>query len=120
MSSIPLVAYSVADTAAMFGVSQGLIYGLIDSGDLPAVEFRARKLVPARAIDAVLDRAMDGFDPDHLIARLAATAGSSPAPHPVVAGDPTEPTGPTAMDPHSARHHRRSATTGGAPPAAVR
>lgn len=111
---------SVVDTAAAFGVSDDLVYELIARGELPAAEFGRRKMVPKLAVDTVIERLMDGFDPDALIVRLAATAGPSTGGFPsATAGGPTGPTGPTATEPHSARSHRRSAGTG-APTAAVR
>lgn len=109
---------SVVDTATAFGVSDDLVYELIHRGELPAVEFGRRKMVPRRAVDDVVAHAMAGFDPDALLTRLAATAGSSLA-SPAATGDPTEPTGPTASEPHSARARRHSAGTG-APAASMR
>lgn len=68
---------SIAETAEVFGVSQRLIYDLVDRGELPSIELGRRKLVPARAVELVLEAAVDGFDPNRVLAPLAVVAGSS-------------------------------------------
>lgn len=68
--SAPLFV-SVAATAEALGISDDLVYSLIDRGELPATTFGRRKLVPRRAIELVAERALADFDPDRLLASLA-------------------------------------------------
>lgn len=77
---IDSATYSVAEAARVLGVGEMTVYRLIDAGDLPAVVLRRRKRIPRRAIDLVLDRALDGFDPDRLLAQLTGAVGASSAP----------------------------------------
>lgn len=51
------IAYSVAEAAALLGVSEGLVYRLIARGEFPAIPMGRRKLVPAVALDAYLAKA---------------------------------------------------------------
>lgn len=67
---------SVVETAGLLGVSDDTVYELVARGDLPCAEFGRRKMIPRRAIDIVLDRAMEGFDPDTLLARLVGSASA--------------------------------------------
>lgn len=63
---------SVADAAATLGVSERLVYDLTDQGVLPFIRLGTRKVIPTLAIDLVVERAMDGFDPDTVLGHLAA------------------------------------------------
>jgi len=47
--------YSVAQVAAMFGMSPMTLYRAIAAGEFPAVRIRGRLLVPAKAVDAMAD-----------------------------------------------------------------
>lgn len=67
---------SVSATAETLGVSDNLIYELVQRGELPSVRLGRRVMVPAIAIDALVERTMAGFDPDRLLASLAAAAPS--------------------------------------------
>lgn len=62
---------SVPETAGFLGVSDDLVYDLIERGELPSTSLGRRKLVPRRAVELVLERAMENFDPDRLLAALA-------------------------------------------------
>lgn len=53
---------SVAKTAVVLGISDDLVYELIVRGELPCLRFGRRRVVPRRAIELVIERAMDGFD----------------------------------------------------------
>jgi excisionase family DNA binding protein len=53
---------SIADAAAMLGVSTSTLYRAISDGQFPAVRIRDRVIVPAKAIDAVTADALDGWD----------------------------------------------------------
>lgn len=50
--------YSVAQVARLMGMSQMTVYRAIDSGDFPAVRVRGRLIIPARAIEAMIDAAV--------------------------------------------------------------
>lgn len=91
---IDSATYSVAEAARVLGVGEMTVYRLIDAGELPAVVLRRRKRIPRRAIELVLDRALDGFDPDRLLAQLAGADGPSSAPAPASGID--EPARPPA------------------------
>ena len=69
----PLVL-SVAEAAVALGVSDDLVYELIARRELPCLRFGRRKVIPRRAIELVIDRAMDDFDPHLVAARLAVEA----------------------------------------------
>jgi excisionase family DNA binding protein len=49
--------YSVAEVAAIFGLSPMTVYRAIAAGEFPAVKIRGRVIVPAGAIDAMIDAA---------------------------------------------------------------
>jgi excisionase family DNA binding protein len=76
---IDRVTLSVPETAAALGVSDDLVYELIARGELPSIVLGRRKLVPRRAIDMVIDRALADFDPDALLTSLAAAAEEASA-----------------------------------------
>ncbi len=59
----PLVL-SVAKAAQSLGVSDDLVYELIERGQLPCLRLGRRKLIPRRAIELLVESAMDGFDPE--------------------------------------------------------
>ncbi len=59
----PLVL-SVAKAAQSLGVSDDLVYELIERGQLPCLRLGRRKLIPRRAIELLVENAMDGFDPE--------------------------------------------------------
>lgn len=50
--------YSVAATARMLGTSEMTLYRAIAAGEFPAVRIRGRIIVPARAIEAMADAAL--------------------------------------------------------------
>lgn len=62
---------SVAETAEALGVSERLVYELIGRGDLPAIELGRRRVVPIRAVELVIERALDRFDPTAVLSGLA-------------------------------------------------
>lgn len=62
---------SIAEAAEALGVSDDLIYELTQRGELPCLRLGRRKLVPVKAIDAVLDDCLDGFDARRVRATLA-------------------------------------------------
>jgi excisionase family DNA binding protein len=50
---------SVAEVARIFGVSDLTVYREIRAGRFPAIKFRGRYVVPARAVQAMEDAAVD-------------------------------------------------------------
>lgn len=50
--------YSVAQAAAMLGMSNMTVYRAIAAGEFPAVRIRGRLIVPARAIEAIAEIAV--------------------------------------------------------------
>ncbi len=52
--------YDVREVAAMFRMSRMTVYRAIGSGELPAVRMRGRWLVPAKAIDDLVEEATAG------------------------------------------------------------
>ena len=55
----PPAFYSVAETARLFGMSEMTLYRAIHAGQFPAVRIRGRLIVPARAIEAMVDAAVE-------------------------------------------------------------
>ena len=49
--------YSVAQVAAMFGMSSMTLYRAIAAGEFPAVRVRGRLIIPAKALAAMEDAA---------------------------------------------------------------
>lgn len=49
--------YSVAEAAAMFGLSAMTLYRAIADGEFPAVKIRGRVIVPAKAVESMIDAA---------------------------------------------------------------
>jgi excisionase family DNA binding protein len=68
----PALFMPVEEAAALLGVSRDLVYDLVHRGELPAVTLGRRIRIARKAIDDVVDRAMDGFDPDRLLHSLGA------------------------------------------------
>ncbi len=56
--SQPPAFLSVAETARMFGTSEMTLYRAIAAGQFPAVRIRGRLIVPACAIQAMVDSAL--------------------------------------------------------------
>jgi excisionase family DNA binding protein len=50
--------YSVAQVARMTGTSEMTLYRAIAAGEFPAVRIRGRLIVPAKAIDAMVEVAV--------------------------------------------------------------
>lgn len=51
--------YSVAQAARMFGMSSMTLYRAISDGEFPAVRIRGRLIVPAKAVDAMAEAAVE-------------------------------------------------------------
>ena len=52
--------YSVGEVAAIFGLSSMTVYRAIQDGDCPGLKFRGRILVPAQALEAMIQAASSG------------------------------------------------------------
>jgi excisionase family DNA binding protein len=52
--------YSVAEAAAILGMSSMTLYRAIAAGEFPAVRVRGRLIIPVRAIDQLVDLAVTG------------------------------------------------------------
>lgn len=76
MSDEPLLL-SAADAARALGISERHLYDLLDEGALPEVRLGRRRLVPRRALDLLVERAMAGFDPAALADRIAAHSAAA-------------------------------------------
>ena len=50
--------YSVAEVARMFGMSSMTVYRAIAGGEFPAVRIRGRLIVPATAVQSMVDAAL--------------------------------------------------------------
>lgn len=61
---------SVAEAADVLGVSDDLVYELIARRELPCLRFGRRKVIPRRAIELVIEEALEGFDPRLVTAGL--------------------------------------------------
>lgn len=61
---------SCSEAAEQLGVSLRLIRYMAAAGEMPCLQLRSRLLIPQRAIDLLLERAMAGFDPDKLLLKL--------------------------------------------------
>ncbi len=55
--AVPRLAYTIAETAAAFGISQRTVERRIADGTLPATRKLGVVLIPARALDALLAEA---------------------------------------------------------------
>jgi excisionase family DNA binding protein len=53
------LALSVEDAAGLLGISRTLAYEAIARGELPSVRLGKRIVVPRRALDELLDSAVD-------------------------------------------------------------
>lgn len=52
--------YSVAQAAAILGLSSPTLYRAIHAGEFPAVRIRGRFIVPAKALDLMTEAALSG------------------------------------------------------------
>ena len=55
----PRVFYSVAEAADLFGMSDMTLYRAIHDGQFPAVRVRGRLFVPAKAIESMVEVAVE-------------------------------------------------------------
>ena len=51
--------YSVPEAAGMLGMAPVTVYRAIRAGEFPAVQVRGRLIIPAKAIDAMIEIALD-------------------------------------------------------------
>ena len=93
---------SIAEAAAVLGLSDDLVYELTERGELPCLRFGRRKVIPRRAIDLVIEHALEQFDPEVVVRRLAPSVDDLP-PH---VGAPSGPASPPAPVPRPRRRRR--------------
>jgi excisionase family DNA binding protein len=62
---------SVAEAAKLLGVSDDLLYEVVERGELPCVRFGRRRLIPRRALDLVIEAALAGFEPSRVATAVA-------------------------------------------------
>ena len=65
---------SVAAAAEMLGISDDLVYELIEREQLPCLRLGRRRLIPRRAIELLVEIAMSGFQPENVLSVLACQA----------------------------------------------
>jgi excisionase family DNA binding protein len=53
--------YSVRDAARVFGISPETLYRAIAADKFPAVKIMGRTIVPAKAIEMIIDTAVDRY-----------------------------------------------------------
>ena len=58
------LTYSVSETATVLGVSDDLVYELVERKELPCLRLGRRRVIPRRAIDLILNQTLAGFDPE--------------------------------------------------------
>lgn len=63
---------SIAEVAARLGVSDDLVYELVHQRRLPCLRLGRRLVVPVRAVNAVIDECLAGFDPSEAVTALRA------------------------------------------------
>lgn len=54
MLTVHRLTYTVEEAARLFGISRGLAYELVKSGDLPAVRLGRRLVVPRMVVERLL------------------------------------------------------------------
>ena len=64
---------SVAEAAEALGLSDDLVYELTETGELPCLRFGRRKVIPRRAVDLIIERALEHFDAEVVVRKLVAT-----------------------------------------------
>ena len=59
---------SVPEAAVLLGVSEGLIYQLLDKGLLPELpRWSRRRLIPRHAVEVVIERTMADYNPEDVL-----------------------------------------------------
>ena len=67
---------SVAEAALALGVSDDLLYAVVARGELPSLRFGRRRVIPRRAVELLVESAVEGFDPSPAVSSL--TGGRGP------------------------------------------
>lgn len=57
MSQEGRLVFTIAEAARALGISRALAYELVARGQLPALTLGRRKVIPRRALEALLERA---------------------------------------------------------------
>lgn len=61
---------SIRDVAKLLGVSDDLVYELVARGEIPCLRLGRRRLIPRRAVELMIERSLDAFDPGTPSSRL--------------------------------------------------
>lgn len=73
MTAPESLVVSVPEAAALLGVSERLVYELLDKGLLPELpRWSRRRLIPRRAVELVVERTMADYDPDGVLQAVVA------------------------------------------------
>ena len=54
---------SIRDVAKLLGVSDDLVYELAARGEIPCLRLGRRRLIPRRAVELMIERSLEAFDP---------------------------------------------------------
>ncbi len=66
---------SVGEVSTALGLSERTVLNLLDDGLLPELpRWTKRRLVPKAAVDQILAKTMDGFDPEVVLSHLKAAS----------------------------------------------
>lgn len=66
---------SVREVADALGVSDDLVYELTARGELPCLQLGRRRVIPRRAVELMIERSLETFDPEAVTAQLRRSSG---------------------------------------------
>jgi len=69
---------SIAEVANCLGVSDDLVYEFVHQRRLPCLRLGRRLVIPVRAVDAIIDECLAGFDPEVPLSALQARRRREP------------------------------------------
>ncbi len=64
---------SVAEAARTLGVSDDMVYELLQRGELPGLSIGRRRVIPRRAVELIVEQLLAEFDPSQLALHFSAT-----------------------------------------------
>lgn len=74
-SSAGSLVLSVREVADALGVSDDLVYELAARGELPCLQLGRRRVIPRRAVELMIERSLETFDPEAVTAQLRRSSG---------------------------------------------
>lgn len=83
MTTTGTTARQIRDVAKMLGVSDDLVYELVARGEIPCLRLGRRRLIPRRAVEFMIERSLEAFDP---AGPTGALPGSAPGGTPRTSG----------------------------------